>query len=496
MAFKRLFIAILLTVSANYGLAKSAILLDDPALSYDIRIDMINRAQKGDTLDITYYIVKGDYYGVAFFDALLQAADRGAHVRFLVDDLNNNYPKALWAMTQLYDNFEAKFFRPFPNLNPRTVGRRLHDKFMILNNEEIIFGGRNIAREYFNMSSGLIDTDIWMDGPIAAQAGEYFEKIWSYKKSKPARFGRYKYKTEPMMKVFNICNKRKIPTDCLTHYKELLRNEYHYRCRVPGPGSHIDKCDRQFKSVFRNHMELWKAREDLKETREFFASIEDIRREQYEELKTPYESATWHDNFDNVSNWRRGVDENSLTGVLYQAIRDTKARGWISAPYLISTKAMHRAFGEASRNNDGNVEFAIATNSTESSGLKIITLASMQRQKNLEERGVQIFRKAGKGHLHSKIAVFDYDKIFVSSHNMDPRSEKLNSESGAVIISPELNEQLTQTMIGIFRGSWLDDRQRINRKFARKGHYGIWDHVMHQFSDKILLSIPGAEDQL
>ena len=46
------------------------------------------------------------------------------------------------------------------------------------------------------------------------------------------------------------------------------------------------------------------------------------------------------------------------------------------------------------------------------------------------------------GRLHAKIAVIDKQALFIGSMNLDPRSASINTELGAVVISPPLAKEL------------------------------------------------------
>jgi putative cardiolipin synthase len=52
-----------------------------------------------------------------------------------------------------------------------------------------------------------------------------------------------------------------------------------------------------------------------------------------------------------------------------------------------------------------------------------------------------------QGTMHSKFAVFDRRTSLVGSYNLDPRSEKLNSESALVFEQPGLSSQLASLFL-------------------------------------------------
>jgi len=49
--------------------------------------------------------------------------------------------------------------------------------------------------------------------------------------------------------------------------------------------------------------------------------------------------------------------------------------------------------------------------------------------------------------MHSKYAVVDRERGLVGSYNLDPRSEKLNSETAVVFLEPEIAEALRRSFV-------------------------------------------------
>src|SRR4029453_19513456 len=72
-------------VVAHPGRAGLYALLD-PHDAFGARVLLAAAADK--SLDVQYYIWHKDHVGVLLFEALWQAAQRGVHVRLLLDDLN------------------------------------------------------------------------------------------------------------------------------------------------------------------------------------------------------------------------------------------------------------------------------------------------------------------------------------------------------------------------------------------------------------------------
>jgi phosphatidylserine/phosphatidylglycerophosphate/cardiolipin synthase-like enzyme len=53
----------------------------------------------------------------------------------------------------------------------------------------------------------------------------------------------------------------------------------------------------------------------------------------------------------------------------------------------------------------------------------------------------------GQGTMHSKFAVIDGERALVGSYNLDPRSERLNSETAVVFLQPDLSQRLRRRFV-------------------------------------------------
>ncbi len=160
---------------------------------------------------------------------------------------------------------------------------------------------------------------------------------------------------------------------------------------------------------------------------------------------------------------RPRFEESYITQAYLKLIGDAKEEVLIANAYFVPTKTMMDAIKEAARRC---VKIVIITNSLETNDLPDITIVGRGHYRQLLEvngeaavkdcpngnGGVQIWewqgRKAGtteRGHgtMHSKYAVFDRSVSLVGSYNLDPRSERLNSETALVFESKPLAQELT-----------------------------------------------------
>jgi putative cardiolipin synthase len=105
---------------------------------------------------------------------LLAAADRGVAVRILVDDLKLHRSTHTVASLSLHPNVDIRVFNPW-NVRASVGGRareflwrfrkldhRMHNKLLIGDRDQALFGGRNLAEEYFGLAHryNYVDVDV------------------------------------------------------------------------------------------------------------------------------------------------------------------------------------------------------------------------------------------------------------------------------------------------------------------------------------------------
>lgn len=152
------------------------------------RIKLIDAAQR--SLDLQYYIWHDDLTGRVLQNRLLHAADRGVRVRLLLDDLDTaGKDETLFALNA-HPNIEIRLYNPFKQRSLRAldfIGRpfrlnhRMHNKALIIDNQAVVMGGRNIGNEYFSASEGVVfgDIDVLAIGPVARDASATFDGFWN-----------------------------------------------------------------------------------------------------------------------------------------------------------------------------------------------------------------------------------------------------------------------------------------------------------------------------
>ena len=124
------------------------------------RMQMIDDAQS--TIDVSTFLIKPDTAGRLFAAKLIEAADRGVRVRFLIDDVFTTAKDRDLAYVDAHENIELRMFNPAPRglpkaltfpFNFKRLNRRMHNKMFVVDNSMAIIGGRNIADEYYQLDT-------------------------------------------------------------------------------------------------------------------------------------------------------------------------------------------------------------------------------------------------------------------------------------------------------------------------------------------------------
>jgi len=164
------------------------------------RLALIDSARH--SIDVQYYLWYGDAAGRLrlLVKRLLDAAARGVKVRMLVDDLNTLFSDAgtltqrdqVAAWLNAHPNLELRLFNPWmkreimeragESLSEfKRVNQRMHNKAMIVDNQAVILGGRNIGDEYMGLHTAFNfhDLDVLGIGPVARQTSAVFDAFWN-----------------------------------------------------------------------------------------------------------------------------------------------------------------------------------------------------------------------------------------------------------------------------------------------------------------------------
>lgn len=395
-------------------------LLSDNTDAFVARFALATMSVK--TLDIQYYIMHNDASGEYLAYAILSAADRGVHVRLLVDDINLAGRDSNLKMLNQHENIKIRIFNPLVNrdwlrkteliFNHNRAGRRMHNKVFITDNFSAIVGGRNIGDEYFDNRENLsfFDLDLLIVGPIVTDISTSFNEFWTSNLATPI---------EHLSKITVI--KRQL-TGIRTRLKDKWKHAKNLRYFQSLQQSDLTKkiVDKNIPfiwadaKVFYDHPEKVK-QDTTNKASHFGPHITPYAESAKNEVRvvSPYfvpgdEGAQWL-----IKKRKEGVNIKILTNSL-------------STTDVIVVHAGYKKYRET----------------LIKAGISLFELKSTAQ--TLRAKTKNLIKGASASSLHAKYMVIDQRYVLVASANFDPRSNALNTEIGILIESETLARQANE----------------------------------------------------
>ncbi len=387
-----------------------------PTDAFVARIFLIDQAKT--SLDVQYYIYKGDRTGRFFTYRLLKAADRGVKVRILIDDLITSGKDKDWAMLASHPNIELRLFNPnrlrtsFRNLallfDINRLGKRMHNKALIADGAAAIIGGRNIGDAYYAADKEMLftDYDILAIGKVVPDIYQHFDVFWNSKEAVPSK--------EVLGGEFNSAEYQQA-------IKRLQENTKAFR------QSSIGKA--MVRSDFARKVTQGKLQLTVAKRADFYYD------------------------YPEKVNTDEGDSRTHISAQISNDLKQVSSDLIIISPYFIPSKQM-MARMKALREKE--VEITVITNSLASTDVFAVYSGYRWYIKDLVQMGVKLYELKPKSFkkffkknkwtmrsqtsLHTKMMIIDEDRLAVGSANIDPRSEKLNTEILLVINSEKLTK--------------------------------------------------------
>ncbi len=361
--------------------------LDDNREAVIWRLRALEAAQS----DIIFssFDFRDDETGQVLMAALYGAAERGIKVHIIVD----GYMTGLDMITSSrfralvsHPNVEAKFYNPVNLLTPWTFTFRMHDKYIIIDDQMYILGGRNSddvslsdSTKVHNYDRDLLVYDTSPGNPDSslAQLKDYFTSIWNLSCSKDIS-----YKTSSKI--------TEAGKELARHYANLHEEYPEAYDGVPGEADYLA-------------------------------------------LTTPANKITLIHNTQEPQ-----VREPQLLYQITRLMMD-KEDVIIESPYVICNKTMYQGLTEVC---ESTANVAIMTNAREI-GNNICGNADYLNEKgNILKTGVTIYEYLGEHYRHTKTVLIDDRLSIVGSFNWDMRSAYLDTELMLVVDSEAFNEEL------------------------------------------------------
>jgi cardiolipin synthase C len=389
--------------------------LPDGTDALSARLQLIETAET--SIDLQYFLVKPDLAGMLVGSRLIDAADRGVRVRLLLDDVFTEAADPELGTLDRHPGIEVRLFNPVARGIPSWLAfagefgrtnRRMHNKSMTVDTAVTIVGGRNVADEYFEIDHRIefADFDMLGLGPVAIDVSRTFDRFWNSGYS--------------------------VPLAALS-------------ARAVREAAEAEDVRAALAPEFRERAERSYARAV---ERDLIGAVASGERRVY---SGPARVVTDPPRKIVAPGGEGCLDLlDALSAMLEEAEREVV----LVTPYLVpgcTTVAQFR------RLRARGVEIVIVTNSLASTNHAYVHGGYARYRREMVEAGVRLYEVmaepphiaetgGSRQTLHTKIVLVDRAHVLVTSMNLDPRSLFLNTELGVFVDSPELAEDLAQTI--------------------------------------------------
>ena len=412
------------------------------------RLDLIDNATR--TIDLKAFIIRTDHAGFLVADRLIRAADRGVKIRILLDDLFTRHTAGRITDLYLHPNVEIRIFNPFSRFSPsvvsllldyRRVTRRMHNRMMIGDGSVVIFGGRNIADEYFSddTRSKFLDFDLLVAGNVTPSLVEVFEVFWQDTWAVP--IGALRRTNDPAARL----------ATARALFQE--RAQLAIAQKYPRISQSANRTAKRFHGRSRLVVDL------------------------PEKLRNSF-----------------GAGPHFVAESFFRSLLKARSEVLIITPYFVPEDYGARLLeGLAQR----GVRVDIVTNSLASTNHTSVHGGYAKYRDQLLAAGINLYEIRANAldfsggdqagitlTLHTKIAAIDQREVFVSTLNFDPISVKGNTELGLFIESPEFARWI------VVHVNPIRDGLTYSLRRVAKGQF-VWEYKM-QGRDDTLKSEPHA----
>jgi putative cardiolipin synthase len=416
------------------------VLLNDGPTALDWRLRAIDSASE--SIDLQTFLWHFDTAGAMVLDHVVQAADRGVMVRVLVDDTFLVHEDELLLALAERPNIEYRVFNPFKRRSGglatrqllnlaefRRLDHRMHNKAMVVDNQVAIVGGRNIADEYFGLDeeANFRDLELLLGGSVVQEVSDAFDDYWN----DPWAF----------------------PIATISHGKASVEQLAEAE-RIGNASPHIHEEESSEELLAR-----WLEIVDNADTGDAILFVDDPPK-------------------DNPKN--REEAPIQVANELVSLFDGAESEILIVSAYLIPTPNLE---GAVERALDRGVRVRILTNSIGSNNHLAAHSAYRNHIDTLLGHGAELHEVRTDARnrdrymltpidrktlaLHAKALIIDNDKVFVGSANLDPRSLRINTEMGFLVLSQRFNRTVRAALENDFSvaNAWRLELQEDGRVF-------------------------------
>ena len=351
---------------------EKVVMLDDGKKAFDYRMQLIEDAQNEILLcSYDFYI---DNTGSAVLGALVNKAKQGIKVSLILDGKTFASNKKYIRFISSYPNMEIYLFNPYNFFAPHLTNMAMHDKFMVVDDNAFILGGRNVGDKYYS---------------------------YPYLKSK--------YSLDREVLVLTEDNVGAI-ADVKGYFKEIISSKYTKKMNNGKLGEKKRaKIEKELLSAYDNFMATYQRKN---------IALEGIPVNKITLVHNPLEHLN---------------KEPRLAYTLYRLASES-GKTFIQTPYTTLTNKDKKIFNNLCKNTD----VTMLTNSIATSPNFFGYSCYYNERKSYLNSGLKIYEFQSENQsIHAKSMFFGDSLSMIGSFNLDERSIRINTESVLIIDSEE-----------------------------------------------------------
>jgi cardiolipin synthase C len=482
---KKLLLGIVTMLAVQIAWADKIILLEGTKESIEARKDLISTAHS--EIRAQYFTIEDDIIANGALAILRDLALKkpSVKIRIIVDSMHNLMLKETMAAFltdnngETLPNVEIKEYNTFKRVwyAPWRYTKRMHDKGLIIDNDALISGGRNVANGYYGLANDdkpthavLEDTDaLVLESAAIKEAAQYFDDLWKSKFVSKVSLG--------------AMSKDRLKEGACDIYKQAMNNIHDEKYR---------SCEmRRAKALNLVLKQQVTLNQLAAEHRNTTITKESVMQKW---LTNPnvIETGKIDYIFDNPIGQKSNLDkpkatEDNIAKQLYQAIQTAKKSVVIVTPYFVVTPEQEQLFKELRARK---VKVRVFTNGTNSNDVVPAHVGYLNTRQIALQHGVQIYEYNGPDTLHAKMVLVDRAKLFIGSFNWDFRSQNLNREVGIIADLPDVSRKVAKEtdvyakFARIYaRSTKLGEKSVLNGEIGEEGEFD--DDDMAQLSREI-----------
>lgn len=377
--------------------------IDDNEEAFLWRLRMIGKAK--DSIVLSTFDLRADDSGTDLLAALNNAAEKGVEVKLLIDGIYQqlflNKSKEFQALAAR-ENVEVGVYNPVSPVGLFKFNYRMHDKYLIADNEMYLLGGRN-SNDIFlgDKTTGInVDRDILVydttkgKGESLQELEAYFQQIWN----------------EDCVKIKGGRKKNSSEISVAEEVADEVQEN-------------LSKYEKQYQSLESRYAALTEKYPDI----ETYNS--------WERDTIPANKITL------VNNGTHAGPKTPLVLQTIQYLAQDADNVTIQTPYVICNGYMYDVLTEISSHAD----LKIILNAVEKGSNPWGCTDYLNQKKKILKTGADVYELMNEHAVHTKAALIDDRLSVVGSYNLDMRSTYLDTELMLVIDSQELNDQIQKT---------------------------------------------------